>query len=323
MAQNNKLDKFLEFFTNNAVGVLTTITNEQLELNSADEIPFDFDIIEKGTEIPLVFISVNYSGDQNFQLQYALPRKMVAMLSDFMMLGDGSAEYDPAEHNDAIKEMFNQVLGSLTAELSGEGINLTGDVSNVESTDLEIQKEFLADNIMIPFTMKIISQELKMFLILDQVAIDSIESLFPTIESNPQKEPSMDELLSQIGGNENSNQRVAQPSEQRQVNVSRADFGEFDNRKADIGSNINLGLLMDINLPVTVELGRKNMRIKELLDLGQGSVVELDKLAGDFVDVLINGQKFAVGEIMVADDNFAVRIVNLISREDRIKSLGK
>ncbi len=322
MAQNSKLDKFLEFLTNNAVGVLTTITNEQLEIDSTDEIPFDFEIIQKDVDIPLVFLSVNYSGDQNFQLQFVLPRKMVAMLSDFMMLGDGSAEYDPSEHNDAIKEMFNQILGSLTAELSGEGINITGDVANVESTDLEIQKEFLADNIMIPFTMKIIGQELKMYLVLDQVAIDSIESLFPTIEANP-KEPTMDELLSQLGGDESKNQNIQQPSEQRQVNVSRADFAEFDNRKQDIGSNINLGLLMDINLPVTVELGRKNMRIKELLDLGQGSVVELDKLAGDFVDVLINGQKFAVGEIMVADDNFAVRIVNLISREDRIKSLGK
>jgi flagellar motor switch protein FliN/FliY len=323
MAQNNKLNKFIDFLTNNAVGVLTTITNEQLEINSIDEIPFDFEIIQKDVDIPLVFLSVNYSGDQNFQLQFALPRKMVAMLSDFMMLGDGSAEYDPSEHNDAIKEMFNQILGSLTAELSGEGINITGDVSNVESTDLEIQKEFLADNIMIPFTIKIIGQELKMYLVLDQVAIDSIESLFPTIESNASNEPSMDELLGQLGGNESKNQSVPQPSEQRPVNVSRADFSEFDNRKPEIANNINLGLLMDINLPVTVELGRKNMRIKELLDLGQGSVVELDKLAGDFVDVLINGQKFAVGEIMVADDNFAVRIVNLISREDRIKSLGR
>ena len=58
MVQNNKLNKFLEFFTNNAVGVLTTITNEQLELNSTDEIPFDFEIIQKAIDIPLVFLSV-------------------------------------------------------------------------------------------------------------------------------------------------------------------------------------------------------------------------------------------------------------------------
>ena len=64
------------------------------------------------------------------------------------------------------------------------------------------------------------------------------------------------------------------------------------------------------------------MKIKEILELGQGSVVELDKIAGDFVDIMVNGKKFAVGEIMVVEENFAIRIVSLLSREDRIKSLA-
>ena len=64
------------------------------------------------------------------------------------------------------------------------------------------------------------------------------------------------------------------------------------------------------------------MRIKDILDLGQGAIVELTKLAGDLVDLYINGKKFAVGEVMVVDENYAVRIVNLISREERIRSLG-
>ena len=73
-----------------------------------------------------------------------------------------------------------------------------------------------------------------------------------------------------------------------------------------------MDLIMDVPLKVTVELGRAQMRIKEILNLGQGSVVELDKLAGEPVDVLVNGQLIAHGEVVVIDENFGIKITNLV-----------
>ena len=80
---------------------------------------------------------------------------------------------------------------------------------------------------------------------------------------------------------------------------------------------------MDITLELSVELGRTKMQVREILDLGPGAVINLKKLAGEPVEVLVNNKLVAKGEVVVLDENFGVRITSLVSREDRIKSLGK
>lgn len=79
--------------------------------------------------------------------------------------------------------------------------------------------------------------------------------------------------------------------------------------------------LLDVTLNLAVELGRKDMQIREILDLGPGKIIELDKLAGEPVDLLVNGKLLAKGEVVVVDENFGVRITDLIDPEDRIKML--
>lgn len=79
--------------------------------------------------------------------------------------------------------------------------------------------------------------------------------------------------------------------------------------------------LQDITLPVSLELGHKLMRVKELLDLTPGRIVKLDRLAGEPVDLVINEKIIAKGEVAVIDENFAVRIVTLLSPEERLKLL--
>lgn len=79
--------------------------------------------------------------------------------------------------------------------------------------------------------------------------------------------------------------------------------------------------LQDISLPVSLELGHKLLRVKELLELVPGRIVKLDRLAGEPVDLVINGKCVAKGEVAVIDENFAVRIVTLLSPEERLKLL--
>jgi flagellar motor switch protein FliN len=80
-------------------------------------------------------------------------------------------------------------------------------------------------------------------------------------------------------------------------------------------------MLLDIELDVSIELGRTDLSIKRILEMGPGSIVELDRMAGEPVDLLVNNKVVAKGEVVVVDENFGIRIVSLVSPEDRIKSL--
>ncbi len=84
-----------------------------------------------------------------------------------------------------------------------------------------------------------------------------------------------------------------------------------------------LDLILDIPLDVTVELGRVRMLIKDVLELASGSIVELDRVAGEPVDLLVNGRLIAKGEVVVIEDNFGIRITEIISPADRVAGLGK
>jgi flagellar motor switch protein FliN/FliY len=86
-------------------------------------------------------------------------------------------------------------------------------------------------------------------------------------------------------------------------------------------SEDSFDLLLDVPLRISVELGRTSLRIQELIELGQGSIVELDRLAGEPVDVLVNGRHIALGEIVVVNDRYAVRIVSIHSPTERVESL--
>ena len=78
---------------------------------------------------------------------------------------------------------------------------------------------------------------------------------------------------------------------------------------------------MDVSMQLTVELGRTKMLIKDILAMGEGTIVELDKLAGEPVDLLVNGKLIAKGEVVVIDENFGVRVTDIISPAERISSL--
>lgn len=107
---------------------------------------------------------------------------------------------------------------------------------------------------------------------------------------------------------------------QPQPSVSPVVFDEFQPGKSS-GETRNLDLIMGIDLDVKVELGRTSMKVKDILDLGSGSVIELDKLAGEPVELYVNDHLFAKGEVIVIDENFGIRITDIVNVERRIDAL--
>ena len=111
---------------------------------------------------------------------------------------------------------------------------------------------------------------------------------------------------------------MPQPQHQQPpVNVQPAQFQSFE-MVAPALEIQNIGLLMDVPLQITVELGRTSKKIKEILEFGQGSIIELDKLAGEPVDILVNGKNIAKGEVVVIDESFGVRITDIIHPSKRL-----
>ena len=106
-----------------------------------------------------------------------------------------------------------------------------------------------------------------------------------------------------------------------QPNVQPAVFSSFEPFQLQESEARNLDMLMDIPLQITVELGRTQRSVKEILELSPGSIIELDKLAGEPVDILVNNRPVARGEVVVIDENFGVRVTDIISKSDRIKKL--
>ncbi|SDC86493.1 flagellar motor switch protein FliN/FliY [Paenibacillus sp. UNCCL117] len=107
----------------------------------------------------------------------------------------------------------------------------------------------------------------------------------------------------------------------RNVNVQPAQFSNFSPSQLSPAEDTNLNLLLDIPLKVTVELGRTHKVIKDILELSQGSIIELDKLAGEPVDILVNNKLIAKGEVVVIDENFGVRVTDIVNQWDRIQKL--
>jgi flagellar motor switch protein FliN/FliY len=109
---------------------------------------------------------------------------------------------------------------------------------------------------------------------------------------------------------------------ERKVEVQQAAFPNLnDTGRAAMPNNIDL--ILDVPLEISVVLGRTKKNVKDILNLGTGSLIELDRLAEEPVEILINGKKVAFGEVVVVDENFGVRITNIVSNAERIKTLGK
>lgn len=154
-------------------------------------------------------------------------------------------------------------------------------------------------------------------------------SEIPPAESSDTRAPAVEETTPAAVSTDKkeamtANTGVTQEKGQEEAVVARlADFESFAEAPAeDLTPTKKMSVLMDLTLPLTVELGRTEMLIKDILKLRQGTMIELDKLAGEPVDLVVNGRKLAEGEVVVIDDYFGIRITDLAEDpEQQIKEL--
>ncbi|BBB93175.1 flagellar motor switch protein FliN [Methylomusa anaerophila] len=312
------------------LGRRVSITTPRVCISSIEE-------IKKQYPLPYLVIEVGYTQGVLGSNILAMKEQDALIIADLMMGGDGTNP--PTEINElymsAVTEAMNQMMGSTATSISTifkkkvdiapPKVNLLDFSNNPAISDLISDQEPI---VRVAFRMEvedIIDSEL-MQIIPIKVAKEMVNNLMEAVKQQP-------------GAPQNpaAPQATVAPAQQQQpiapapslsvpkaqpvqsVTVQPVQFAPL--KPSVAMSDTNIGLILDVPLQVTVELGRTRKLIREILELAPGSVVELDKLAGEPVDILVNGKMIAKGEVVVIDENFGVRITDIVSQIDRVNNL--
>jgi flagellar motor switch protein FliN/FliY len=266
--------------------------------------------LPEGHERPSVGIRVDYKEGIEGSNLLILRNKDVKVIAN-LMLGIPPERDADRNLNDldlsAISEAMNQMVGSSSTSISslvGMRIDINTPMAFIlDATDSDVSENipFVDDEVVcIAFRMeigKLVDSEIMQVLPYDfamRIADIIRGGAEPSEVSAPKRAA------------------VPLPAPRRQYNARPAQFASFD-ATVPSGQRENIGLIMDVELNVTVELGRSQRKIKDILEFSPGTVVELDKLAGDPIDVLVNGKRVAKGEVVVVDENFGIRITEIVN----------
>ena len=133
----------------------------------------------------------------------------------------------------------------------------------------------------------------------------------------------------ETGGDEEADLGDALKEQQKSENLESAQFNELEQQsdvslaKTDFSpEDLKLDVILDVPVTISMEIGRTRINIRNLLQLNQGSVIELDRFAGEPMDVFVNGTLIAHGEVVVVNDKFGIRLTDVISPTERVKKLG-
>lgn len=323
------------------LGHRVVITTPQVSVVSWKDVAMQY-------QTSYVAVKVEYTDGLNGMNLLLLKETDVKIITDLMMGGDGSnVEGDLTDlHLSAISEAMNQMIGSAATSMSSlfdKRIDISPPKAFSMKVDFE-NPEFPFDKnesvVKIAFKMvigDIVDSEIMQLLPVDfsKVLVNNLitaglqeEGASPSKNTSappppiqqPQNQQHMDGGYSQPQQYQQQNTQYSPANNHSfrpPVNVQTAQFQAFDDGVISIEKK-NIGLIMDVPLQVTVELGRTNKLIKDILEFGPGSIIELDKLAGEPVDILVNGKVIAKGEVVVIDESFGVRITDIIHPSKRL-----
>lgn len=334
-----------------AATTLSTLLNNKVTITTPKVSYVTINEISAQYDKPCVFIHISYIDGISGNNVLILKEHDVKVITDLMMGGDGSnTDGELTElHLSAISEAMNQMMGSAATSLSSmldKKVDISPPTASVvdlnDSIDDVTVSSFLADELVqVSFTMKI--GDLVDSQIMQLYPFDFARDLYrkfigdaglgqeesqqdaapaQTVQPEPQPVPAQ-QMVTGGMGMDSMGQAMAQPQMQQamsqqpymmptpNVNVQPAQFQPFNAGVSPLMQQENIDLIMDVPLEVTVELGRSNKSIKEILDFSPGTIIELNKLAGEPVDVLVNGKFVAKGEVVVIEENFGIRITEI------------
>ena len=323
-----------------AATTLSTLLNNKVTITTPRVSYVTLNELSAQYDRPCVFIHISYISGIDGNNILILKEHDVKVITDLMMGGDGTnTEGELSElHLSAISEAMNQMMGSAATSLSSmleKKVDISPPVASLVDLndtieDTELSNFLDGDIVQVAFDMKIgdlvdsqimqlypfdFARELyKKFMgsEVEQTAAPASQPEQPQPVSpapEPVPTPAPQPVQSQPVPQQMQQPQYAMPMPN--VNVQSAQFQTFNTGVSPLMQEENIDLVLDVPLEVTVELGRTNKSIKEILDFSPGTIIELDKLAGEPVDVLVNGKFVAKGEVVVIEENFGIRLVEI------------
>lgn len=220
-----------------------------------------------------------------------------------------------------IQQMFTAVSKSMSTLLSQEIAYSLSGIDVVEKREeLSVEYFIEGDNVVeVAFQLKLGNQKNLRFHLC--IPIQLVKQIVTIVNDSIGVNKPVEKEEMKFQSDNQSSSQSNNTTEQATTNIQPVQFSSFDETASALMEPNNLDMLLDIPLQVTVELGRTKRMVKEILEVSQGSIIELDKLAGEPVDILINNKLIAVGEVVVIDENFGVRVTDILSTAERISKL--
>ena len=326
-----------------AATTLFSLVNRKVEISTPVVSSCTWNEIVHSYEKPCVFIRIAYTVGLDGSNLLVLKEHDVKVITDLMMGGDGTnTDGELGElHLSAISEAMNQMMGSSATSLSSM-LNRMIDISPPISDLVDLQEDFDESSIdqfltkpfvKISFKMEIgdlVDSEIMQLYPFSfakemcqgvsqnmEIETDQTSASAPQPAPQPQMEPHMatptGTMDAGMGQPMMGQPMMGQPMMGQPVNVQQAQFTNFTGTPLNAYQPENIDLIMDVPLEVTVELGKTKKSISDILDFGPGKIIELDKIAGEPIDVLVNGKYVAKGEVVVIEESFGVRITEIIN----------
>ncbi|MBA2878685.1 flagellar motor switch protein FliN/FliY [Anoxybacillus kamchatkensis] len=325
---------------------LSMLLNQKVEITTPN-----VSLIERARvaeEFPHPYVAIQVSYTEGFLGTNLLVIKQsdAAIIADLMMGGDGTnppAFMDEIQLS-AVQEAMNQMMGSAATSMSTI-FSKKVDISPPSLHLLDLSEgegfEYLPPDdvlVKVSFRLKVgnLIDSNIMQLLPIHFAKELVENLLnpsstkaqtsATINTNEPRQTAPSAQTQQAPSpaqqtQKEAPQHVGTGAVQQPVNVQPVAFASFEPAPLPETESRNLDMLLDIPLQVTVELGRTKRSVQDILSLSSGSIIELDKLAGEPVDILVNNKLIAKGEVVVIDENFGVRVTSIISQSDRLNKL--
>lgn len=331
-----------------AATTLSTLVNSKVLITTPSVSIITLDELSTKFGRPCVFVQIAYIEGLDGSNVLILDERDVKVITDLMMGGDGSNIADELSdlHLSAISEAMNQMMGAASTSLSSmleRKVDISPPKASLIDLSDTIQDEITSflegEFVMVSFKMEI--GDIVDSQIMQLYPMDFARELYekfsgggsevasaaepepapqaaaptptPAPQPMPQEQPMMQQpMMQQPGMQQQMMQQPMYGMPMPDVNIQPVQFQQFNQAIVPLNQQENIELIMDVPLEVTVELGRTNKSIKEILEFSPGTIIELNKIAGEPIDVLVNGKFVAKGEVVVIEENFGIRVTEII-----------
>ncbi len=316
--EEETVKSFSSIVSNSGMDVLGALMGGDVSFEVEEYKEIEASAIAEEIEGDLVTAALNYKGMVEGQSLIVISVENALKIASEMTGGGAESEFGDLEesaYSEAIQNIFSSTNTQLAQQVGGE-ISLDPPEIVCKPPDLTVLvPESSEPAVLVKYSLESASMSGPLYQIIPRNLLKSIShASIPAPES-------AGEVMSDLGGLEDFDMGGGPPIMSQPAQFAPAGGEQQYTGAAPSVDITNLDLILDISVEVKVELGKTARKIKEVLEMGPGSVVELDRLAGEPVDILVNDKLFAKGEVVVIDENFGVRITDILSIQERIEAL--